>query len=310
MGVAGPPDHRISAIATAQRGRVARRQLIAAAISEDMIRTRLRSRYLIPVHTGVYAVAHLGTIPLANETAALLAVGDDAVVSHLTAAVRWELIRHPDGPPIRLTTPHARLRRDGIVVHRSRTLTNADIRHHRGLPVTSPGRTVFDLAELRPLGETERALDEALARKLVTLAELHELAKRMNGRSAAGIVTRLITWRTSNTGSRTKWERKAAKAFVAADLPPVEQNVWYLGYQHDFLWRKHGVTLEIDGYPWHGTKTNMERDRQKESKLKQHSVDPNRVSNTMVEHNILQVLALMSARLALRDPANRGGYQR
>jgi hypothetical protein len=47
-----------------------------------------------------------------------------------------------------------------------------------------------------------------------------------------------------------------------------------------------------------------------EIKLKQHGVDPNRVSNTQVEHNILQVVALMAARLALRDPANRGGYQR
>jgi hypothetical protein len=66
------------------------------------------------------------------------------------------------------------------------------------------------------------------------------------------------------------------------------------------------VTLEIDGYPWHSTKTNMERDREKDLRVKQAGGDPNRVSNTQVEHRILEVVALMAARLALRDPARRG----
>jgi very-short-patch-repair endonuclease len=96
----------------------------------------------------------------------------------------------------------------------------------------------------------------------------------------------------------------AYKAFVAAGLPEPEQDVWYLGYEHDFLWRRQGVTLEIDGYPWHSTKSNMERDRAKEARCKQAGLDPNRVSNSQVENSILQVVALVAARLALRDPGS------
>jgi hypothetical protein len=189
------------------------------------------------------------------------------------------------------------------VVHRSSTLTRTDITIRHRLPITSVARTLLDVSELLPTREVERALDEALARKLVTLPALRRLLERTTNRSGLTILRRLIAWRTTSAGSRTKWQRMAYKAFVEAGLPEPEQDVWYLGFQHDFLWRRHGVTLEIDGYPWHSTKINMERDRTKETRLKQARVDPNRVSNTAVENRILEVVALVAARLALRDPA-------
>src|SRR5437763_7814822 len=59
LRVVGPPDRRIRLIAEAQRGRLARRQLLAVGITDDMILSRLRSEGLIPAHNGVYVVAHL-----------------------------------------------------------------------------------------------------------------------------------------------------------------------------------------------------------------------------------------------------------
>jgi very-short-patch-repair endonuclease len=305
VAVSGAPDQRISMIAGAQRGRVAHRQLVPAGITDRMIRTRKARGLLTAVHAGVYVVGHVAPIPLGRETAALLAV-DRAVLSHVSAAVVWELIPRPvREPPVHVTVRRACKSRPGIVVHRSSTLTRADIGVHEGLPITSPARTLLDISELLPTRDTERALDEALGRRLVTLQEIRELLERTATRRGLSILRALTDWRTNNTGSRTKWERIAAKAFRDAGLPEAERNVWYLGYQHDFLWRKHGVTLEIDGYPWHSTKTNMERDRDKETRLKQAGLDPNRVSNTQVERRILKVVALVAGRLALRDPARR-----
>jgi very-short-patch-repair endonuclease len=208
--------------------------------------------------------------------------------------------------PIHVTTPYARASRPGIVVHRSTTLRRADVGIEQGLPVTSVARTLLDVAELLPIRETERALDEALARRLVTLEEIRELLKRTSGRKGATVLRRLIDGRTKQGGSRTKWQRIARKAFREAGLPEAEEEVWHLGYQHDFFWRDHGVTLEIDGYPWHATKTNLERDRAKDLVCKQNGLDPNRVSNTAVEQRILEVVALIAGRLALRDPERRG----
>jgi very-short-patch-repair endonuclease len=306
LGVDGPPDSRISAIATVQRGRVARRQLLAAGVTADMIRSRLKTGYLIRVHDGVYVVAHLAPIELGDETAALLAVGDDSCVSHLTAAVTHDIIVVPVGTPIHVTTPHARMNRSGIVVHRSQTLTPVDVTVHEGLPITSVARTLLDIAELSPMRDIERAVDEALGRKLATLGEIQDVIVRSNGRKGAGILKRFVEWRTNNSGSRTKWERMAARAFRTANFPPFEQNVRFVGFEHDFLWRKHMVTLEIDG-SWHGTRLNGERDVRKRARLRKAGFDPNRVTDTQVEENILEVVALVAGRLALRDPARRAG---
>jgi very-short-patch-repair endonuclease len=305
LAVRGTPDARISAIAAKQRGRVRRRQLLGAGITKAMIRTRLNSGYLTPVHNGVYVVGHTAPVPLGDETAALLAVGDDAALSHVTAGVLYEVLRVRDGTPIHVTSPHPRLQRKGIVVHRSRTLTPADVTVKDGLPITSVARTLLDIAEMLPVRETEWALDEALGRKLVTLREIRDLIARSGGRRGAGILKRLIEWRTSDGSSRTKWERIAAKAFTSAGLVPFEQNVWHLGYQHDFFWRGPGVTLEIDGFPWHSLKSRVERDLEKSAACKRAGLDPNRVTNTEVETNIVAVVALVATRLALRDPAHR-----
>jgi very-short-patch-repair endonuclease len=196
------------------------------------------------------------------------------------------------------------MHRSGIVVHRSQTLTPVDITVYDGLPMTSVARTLLDLAEILTMRDLERALDEALLRKLVTLREVRDVIARSNGRKGAGALKALVKWRVNNSASRTRWERMAAHAFRRANLPPFEQNVSYLGFQHDFLWREHMVTLEIDGW-WHGTRLNGERDVRKRARLKAAGFDPNQVSNTDVEENILEVVALMAARLALHDPSRR-----
>jgi very-short-patch-repair endonuclease len=303
--IRGQRDQRIATIAAAQRGRVATRQLLAAGISSGMISTKTGNGHLIRVNRGVFAVGYVSPAPLVRETEALLACGEDSLLSHLSAAALWEMIpARPGGPP-HLTTAGDARSRAGIIVHRSRVLTDADVRVRDGLPVTSPARALLDMCDLLTLRETERALDEGLARRIVTIDDILELVGRTHGRKGATELLRMVADRTMPGGGRTKWQRIASKAFREAGLPEAEEDVWYLGYQHDFLWRKHGVTLEIDGYPWHSTKSNMERDRTKETRCKQAGLDPNRVSNTQVERHILEVVALVAARLALRDPALR-----
>lgn len=308
MKVQGLRDHRIALIAAAQRGRVATRQLHEAGFTSSRIATRVRNGHLIRVGFGVYAVGYVISEPLIPETEALLACGPGSMLSHASAAVVWEMIPARPNDPVHLTTGHDRRGRRGIVVHHSRTLTAADARIHLGLPLTSPARTLLDLCDVRSLHEVERALDEALARRIVTIDEVLDVCDRFRSRKGASALFRMAMERTMPGGSaRTKWQRTASKAFRDAGLPAAEEDVWWLGYQHDFLWRAHRVTLEIDGYPWHATKVNMERDRAKDLKVKQAGGDPNRVSNTQVERNIFEVVALVAARLALRDPARGGG---
>jgi very-short-patch-repair endonuclease len=306
--VKGPRDYRIAAIAAAQRGRVATRQLTAVGFTASRIFTRVHNGHLIRVGHGVYAVGYVSPAPLIRETEALLACGPGSMVSYTSAAVMWEMIPPRPGEPIHLTTIGQQRSRAGIVVHRSRVLADADVTIHLGLPLTSPARTLLDLCEVLGPREVERALDEALARRIATIDGVLDVADRFRNRKGALALLRMALDRTMPAGAaRTKWQRTASKAFRDAGLPPGEEDVWWLGYQHDFLWRAHRVTLEIDGYPWHATKTNMERDRAKDLRVKQAGGDPNRVSNTQVERKIFEVVALVAARLALHDPARRRG---
>src|SRR5664279_2813864 len=132
MLVTGPRDERIAQIASRQRGRVARRQLLAAGLSSSQITRLVRRGQLRPRRRGVYAVGHEALIEFAEETEALLAIAPGAGLSQLTAARLWGMLApafaaDAAGGAIHLTAA-ADSRLPGVVVHRRRGLTMRDLR--------------------------------------------------------------------------------------------------------------------------------------------------------------------------------------
>ena len=78
--------------------------------------------------------------------AAVLACGEGAVLSHESAAELWWI--SPTSPMwVHVTVPGngGRRQRKGIVLHRSTTLTPADVTRRKGIPVTTHARTMRDL---------------------------------------------------------------------------------------------------------------------------------------------------------------------
>lgn len=86
MVVAGSREARIAQIAELQRGRVTRDQLRAAGITDNAIKSLIASGRLIRLSRSVYAVRPTIEVPLGRETAALLACGRNALLSHRSAA--------------------------------------------------------------------------------------------------------------------------------------------------------------------------------------------------------------------------------
>jgi predicted transcriptional regulator of viral defense system len=114
------PDIEIARIAAGQHGVVTAKQLADAGLGRMAISERSRNGRLHRIHRGVYAVGHHGLSLHGRFMAATLACGDGAVVSHVSAAVLWELLRPIDGP-VHVTVPSTsgRARRAGIHLHRS-----------------------------------------------------------------------------------------------------------------------------------------------------------------------------------------------
>ncbi len=306
LSVSGTVEQRVAAIAALQRGCVARRQLLAAGLSPGKI-TRLTAKgYLYRQFLGVYTVGHPGERPLMHETAALLAAGEQAVLSHHTAAVMWGLtFGHANESQIHLTVPFqtSTRQRQGIVVHRTRVWDQRDVRLRHGLPITSPGRTLLDVAEVETTTQRqlERALDEALVMRITTRSQLAGLIRRHYGRRGAARVQALL-FRGTSTMTRTELEERFLALVRAARLPDPECNVRLNGFEVDALWRAQRIVVELDGYRFHTTRSAFERDRRKDAVLKQAGLDVNRFTWDQLRREPYLVIARVATALAQATP--------
>ena len=123
--------------------------------------------------------------PLALEMAAVLACGEGAVISHHRAgAVHGFGVGRSS--PIDVTVPSRSSRkRPGLRVHRATQLQPDEIVYKGGVPVTSPARTIFDLAAELTIKELHRSYENAVVNRLVRASELRSLIDRPRAGPAA-----------------------------------------------------------------------------------------------------------------------------
>ncbi|MEJ2218978.1 MAG: type IV toxin-antitoxin system AbiEi family antitoxin domain-containing protein [Gemmatimonadota bacterium] len=167
-------EERIVALAVRQQGVVTRRQLIEAGLSPWAVAHRLRSGRLHRLHAGVYRVGPLMP-PHAREMAAVLASGPGSVVSHFSAASfrglwveQMDAAERSDASPVHITVVHAnRGNRPGIRAHRVVRLNRGEWTVETGIPVTTPERTLVDLAGMVGSRELEGMLATAEREGLV-----------------------------------------------------------------------------------------------------------------------------------------------
>jgi hypothetical protein len=173
----------VRAIAPGQEGIVARSQLERAGFDRRAIDRALRSGRLHLIHKGVYSTQ---APELASEDAlliaALLAAGDGAVLSHGTAAWRWQLIPAPP-TRIELAVPRDRTPPPGLVLHESR-LRPGDLFLDARFLRTSVPRTLLDLAARYDQRALLRALAEAEFHHDTRPADIHATLRRGHPGSA------------------------------------------------------------------------------------------------------------------------------
>jgi hypothetical protein len=169
-------DKAIAALAERQRGYATRRQLLDLGLGAEAVKYRVRTGRLIAVHAGVYAVGHVPTSAADCASAAVLACGRDAILSHGSATSLWRIDNRWQRP-FEVTVSTARHRR-GIRVHRVTNLTRRDIRRHLGIRVTSPARTILDVAPRFTDKALTRAINDLRISHQLRLSDLAELLSR------------------------------------------------------------------------------------------------------------------------------------
>jgi hypothetical protein len=109
------PDARIALVAERQRGLITSAQLRRCGLTVKGIRHRLETGRLHRIHRAVYVVGHRVLVPLARETAALMACAPGAVLSHRSAAILFGLPVLADAVDVSVA-PTRRPRHTGITV--------------------------------------------------------------------------------------------------------------------------------------------------------------------------------------------------
>lgn len=240
---------------------VTRAQLLGLGIPPWGIDYRLRVGRLHRVHDCVYGV---GLVPITAEAlalAAVLASGRGALLSHRSAAALWGFL--PEWRGVVEVTARNSHRLVGVRVHRSRTISAADKAIRCGIPVTSPARTLLDLADVLDDRRLARAVNEALVQRRLDRSELAAQLTRSPGRRGAGRLRPHVEHGSAPT--RSQLEDRFLAFAAEHGLPRPEVNQRIAGYEVDMLWRRERLIVELDGRAFHAHR--FERDRDKDAAL-------------------------------------------
>lgn len=208
--------------------------------------------------------------------AAVLAGGDGAVLSHMSAAALWGLLKPIVGPvDISVPTRAGRRKRFGLRVHRSASLSQGLVTERLRIPVTTPARTIEDLDGEVPPHLVRRATRQA------------EMAKYRLGPRVKGDRT------------RSDLERDFLSLCRRHRIPAPEVNVKVGRWTVDFLWREQGIAVETDFYDYHRGRVAFQDDRARELKLRRHRFAVHRFSEVQINDEPEEVAADLRDALGL-----------
>ncbi|QYN32143.1 type IV toxin-antitoxin system AbiEi family antitoxin domain-containing protein [Pseudonocardia sp. DSM 110487] len=235
---------------------VVRRQLLAAGWTDHELRRQLRSGELVRLGRGSYLPAPGAPPRFEVRHALLAAVRDerqsaDGVLSHVSAAVLHGLSTW--GLPldrIHRTRDRRTGGRVGEGVHvYAAPLAPDEVAEVGGLLVTSPARTVIDIARTAGLEAAVAVADSALHKHLADPDELARAARRCTGWPGALQARRVVA--LADGDSDSVGESRSRLAIQRAGLPaPVLQ--WKVEgngrvFEVDFGWPELHTVGEFDG---------------------------------------------------------------
>jgi very-short-patch-repair endonuclease/predicted transcriptional regulator of viral defense system len=259
-------------LAKRQHGVITRAQLLDAGLTSRMVSLRIEQQRLQRIHRGVYVMGPV-MAPFAREMAAVLACGSGAVLSHRSSAALRELIRPTSASaPVDVTVlGRTAAHRPGIRARSTLRFDPGETIHWSGIPMTTPARTLVDLAaDLGRTGmsrELEQAVSQALRRALTTAAELLSLIARHPRRHGIRLLRALVEDGTAPVLTRSEAEELLLALVRRARLPTPTVNVPIGGHEVDFGWTAERLVVEVDGHAYHSARSRFESDRRRDADL-------------------------------------------
>ena len=215
-------------------------------------RRTLASRNTL-IYRNVYLPKDAELTPAKRAVAAWLWSDRTATVAGRSAAALLGSGWIEDDEPAELT--RTRESTSDIVIHRDR-LRDDEVREVRGIPMTSPARTAFDLGRRRPLRRAVAQVDALANATGVTAPQVNSVLRQHKG--ARGIVQLRSVVDLMDGGAESPQETHTRLVLIDAGMKrPVtqieERNRWgHVFARIDMGWPEFKVGVEYDG-PQHWT---------------------------------------------------------
>lgn len=285
-------------------GVAGRGQLLAAGVTAGFIDSRVEAGWLRPMHRGVYAVGPIQSDE-APEMAAVLACGNKAVLSHRSAAALWRILPKRACEPVEVTVVASHTpRRSRIRVRRTERLLRSEVTTRRRIRVTTPARTLLDLAATLPLRELEQAMATGERMYAGTQRRLLALLARYPARAGTAKLRQLLGDSHQPALARSEAEERFLELIRRSGLPAPEVNARLHGYELDFLWRDQRLVVEVDGFAFHADRAAFEADRHRDAELARRDIQVVRVTWRQITAEPEATLVRIAEVLALRARAD------
>jgi very-short-patch-repair endonuclease len=238
-----------------QGGVIQFHQLLAAGVTRARIPQLVGAGRLIRLARGTYRLPMVDPW-LGELRATILLAGSDAVAWRRTAAAWWSLDGVDRSRDIEIAVGVGGRRSDPRIT-RTRRRGSMEVTVERGLSVTAVGQTRADLGEVCGADVVERALEDALRRRLVDLGSLGtQVAGSSRGSSGVPVLPEVLGRRPpgappTESDAETLFLQLVRRAGIPEPIRQLPLVVDGRPIRLDFGWPACLLAVEIDGAATH-----------------------------------------------------------
>jgi very-short-patch-repair endonuclease len=276
-----------------------------------MIDQALSTSRLHPVFRGVFALGYPRLDLRGRALAAVLACGEDAVVTHLTAAALLGL-RDRSPAVVDVVSPgQAGRKLDGIRAHFVPLPGPTEVVIRDGIPCTSPARTLVDLAGTLGKQSLRKAVERTAVLGALDLVAIDAAMARP--RRGSPVLRRILDgWRSASLGGdlpsaarlRSGLEARLLALIGDSGLPSPRCNQLVEAdgkrIEVDMVWVDERLVLEVDGRMYHDDPHAFERDRSRDRALQLNGYRVLRVTASQVAREPEELLSALGRLLGIR----------
>ncbi|MGI9600530.1 MAG: DUF559 domain-containing protein [Acidimicrobiales bacterium] len=309
------PDHTVAHLAARQDGVFSRRQATEAGFSRSTILRRLRERAWISVDQRVLTLGDWPSTYRQLLWTGVLAIPGSAVSRRSAGGLHSMPGLHTKIPTLTVAKGQRHQGLPGVRIHETRRLHAVDKTQCDGLSVTTPARTLIDVAAELSYARLGHVIDQSVQAGIVSREELLAafLSITRRGRKGCRKLRRYLENRMdAPVQSVSELEYRFDQIIRGSGLPlPVEQfrPPWFDGIRGavDRCWPQHQLIVELDGRSFHSTMQAMADDRRRDRVAQRHGYRVLRYTFAEVTHRAAEIIEDLETFLL---PSPSGGTTR